>query len=120
MEEEDTDSYYEAFWLAFQTAEADVSHHLPWAHILEACPQQLSRSSTLGIKAVLLDKHGGQFKGLEKYFETKYALYGNGEWHTSRLIKICTVHFERSIKKLAKKGLSQGILSPLHLYSLDL
>jgi hypothetical protein len=81
MEEEDTKSYHQAFQLSFQTAESDVSRHLPWAHLLsKSNPPKSSRSPIAEIKAILLDKHSGQFKGLGKYFETEYSSYGD-EWH---------------------------------------
>jgi hypothetical protein len=61
--------------------------------------------------------HGGQLKGIGRYFQKEYTTEGDGtaNWHTSRIIKLCQVHYERSIWKLEAKGLSKGIGSSLSM-----
>jgi len=55
------------------------------------------------IKAILIDEHGGQIKGLSHYFEQEYSPH-EANWHILRLVKMYQVHYEWSIKKLMMKG----------------
>jgi hypothetical protein len=52
MKQEDAESYYEAFRLAFQAAEFDIDRRLPWAHLLSEAnpPKSSAHSPTTGIK----------------------------------------------------------------------
>jgi hypothetical protein len=104
---EDEDGYYQAFKLTFSTAEKDVDRKIPWGHLID---EKQSSTGTVEprIKAILVDEHGGQIKGMGRYFSTEYPMYGDAEWHILRIIKVCQVHFERSIKRLQSKGVSEG------------
>jgi hypothetical protein len=103
---EDEEGYFQAVDLSWSVAEEDVGKRIPWAHLSD--PRDTS--STPKIKAILLDLHGGQLKGIGHYFHKEYPTKGDGtaNWHTSRIVKLCQVHYERSIRKLEVKGLSQG------------
>lgn len=100
---EDTAGYYQAFRLVFDTAENDVGRPIRWAHLLQS--EELTEQC---IKAVLVDEHGGQMKGLGQYFHEKYPIYTADE-HIPKIAKVCQTHYFRSITKMAKKGLSKGI-----------
>jgi hypothetical protein len=80
-------------------------------------PHTSSTLSTIKIKAILLDLHEGQLKGIGRYLRKEYLTEGNGtaNWHTSRITKLCQVHYEPSIRKLEAKGLSKGIGSSLSM-----
>jgi hypothetical protein len=110
---EDEEGYFQAVDLSWSVAEEDVGKRIPWAHLSD--PRTSSTPSTIKIKAILLDLHGGQLKGIGRYFRKEYPTEGDGtaSWHTSRIIKLCQVHYERSIRKLEVKGLSKGIGSSL-------
>ena len=97
---EDELGYYQAFNLIFNTAEQDVGGRIRWGHLIE------SRSESC-IKAILVDEHGGQMKGLGKYFNEKYPEYTADE-HIPKIVKVCQTHYFRSITKLSQKGLSSG------------
>ena len=99
---EDEWGYYHAFNLVFTTAEQDVGRKIPWGHMTPPAP------SVSRVKAVLVDMHGGQIKGLGRYFQTEYRHEGDAIWHVVRIVKVCQVHFERSIKALEKKGVDAG------------
>ena len=100
---EDVEGYALAFRLSFETAEADVGQLIPWGHLV------LFSDNGFRIKAILLDEHGGQMKGLGKYFATKYSDKGDANWHIPRIVKICLTHYLRSITTLGKKGVNEGI-----------
>src|SRR5579859_6802733 len=55
---EDGEGYYQAFSLVFAQAEKDVGEKIPWGHLVSA------QDSIVRIKAILVDEHGGQVKGL--------------------------------------------------------
>jgi len=99
---EDEAGYYQAFRLAFDTAEKDVSRLIQWGHLIR------SQSPENYIKAIIVDEHGGQMKGLAKYFHEKYPQYTNDE-HISKIVKVCQTHYFRSITTLSRKGVSKGI-----------
>jgi hypothetical protein len=84
-------------------AEQDVGKRITWGHLTE----QESREESC-IKAVLVDEHGGQIKGLGQYFNEKYPVY-TGEEHIPKIVKVCQTHYKRSVTKLKKKGISKGI-----------
>jgi hypothetical protein len=98
---EDESGYHQAFRLVFETAERDVGHALRWGHLIESQSQPY-------IQAIIVDEHGGQMKGLAKYFCEKYPQYTADE-HISKIVKVCQTHYFRSITKLAQKGVSKGI-----------
>jgi hypothetical protein len=79
--------------LSFKTAESDIGGRIPWGHLIS------SEESLIRIKAVLVDEHGGQIAGLGKYFEKEYPFH-NRQWHISRIVKVCRVHYNRSINRL--------------------
>jgi hypothetical protein len=100
---EDAAGYYQAFRLIFDTAEQDVGRRITWGHLTD--PESREESC---IKAVLVDEHGGQIKGLGQYFNEKYPVYTADE-HISKIVKVCQTHYLRSITKLGKRGVSKGI-----------
>jgi hypothetical protein len=103
---EDEIGYHQAFRLVFETAEQDVGRPIRWGHLVESQADPY-------IKAIIVDEHGGQMKGLAKYFNEKYPQY-NTEEHISKIVKVCQTHYFRSITKLAQKGVSKG---SFHTYS---
>jgi hypothetical protein len=97
--------YEEAFRLVFKTAESDIGRRIPWGHLIS------EKQSICRIKAILVDEHGGQFRGLANYFanDADYKKK-DGDWHILRIVKICQVHYERSINKLKKRDVNEGII----------
>jgi hypothetical protein len=111
---DDIDSYYEAFRLVFGRAEQDVTdgkRRIPWAHLADTV--NLSRKD---IKAILVDEHIAQVKGLGKYFEKEYGTLGHdADWHIYRIVKVCQFHYGQTVTVLEKKrGVSESIF-PLAL-----
>lgn len=106
---EDAAGYYQAFRLIFDTAEQDVGRRITWGHLTD--PESREESC---IRAVLVDEHGGQIKGLGQYFNEKYPVYTADE-HIPQIVKVCQTHYLRSVTKLQKAGISKGILSYIHL-----
>jgi hypothetical protein len=98
---EDTEGYYQAFNLVFSQAEKDVGKRIPWGHLVS------EKNSIVRIKAILVDEHAGQVKGLGRYFEREYRDH-DADWHILRIVRICRVHYERSINKLQAKGVPEG------------
>ena len=98
---EDETGYHRAFHLICETAEQDVGRPLRWGHLVN------SSQSEPYIKAIIVDEHGGQMKGLAKYFNDKYPQY-TAEEHISKIVKVCQTHYFRSITKLAQKGIVKG------------
>jgi hypothetical protein len=100
--------YHQAFRLVFDTAENDVGKRIRWGHLVESFTEPY-------IKAIIVDEHGGQMKGLAKYLNEKYPKY-TPEEHIAKIVKVCQTHYFRSITKLAQKGVSKG--NPNQLYEL--
>jgi hypothetical protein len=100
---EDEHGYYQAFRLIFDMAEQDVGRKIRWGHLIGEFQSQEPY-----IKAIIVDEHGGQMKGLGQYFNEKYPDYTSDE-HIGKIVKVCQTHYFRSITKLAKKGVSKGI-----------
>jgi hypothetical protein len=100
---EDEEGYYQAFRLIFDAAEKDVGRKIRWGHLVTE-----SQSDEPYIKAVIVDEHGGQMKGLGRYFAEKYPEISPDQ-HIAKIVKVCQTHYFRSITKLAKKGVSKGI-----------
>jgi len=101
---ESAEAYELAFRLAFATAEVDVGRKIPWGHLLPFSETEYR------IKAVLLDEHLSQMQGLGRYLASEYQHKGDADWHIPQIVKICQVHYRRSITRLAKKGVSNGII----------
>jgi hypothetical protein len=97
---EDELGYYRAFRLVCDTAEQDIGQKLPWGHFV-------SEKSNQRIKSILVDEHGGQIKGVGRYFAEMYPPDDAGT-HVLKIVKTCRVHFERSIQKLESKGVPKG------------
>lgn len=97
---EDELGYYRAINLISEIAEEDMRVHVPWGHLT---PKSTSRR----IKAILVDEHGGQAKGLGRYFAEKYPLRDACQ-HLLEIVKTCRVHYERSIHKLEGKNVPKG------------
>jgi hypothetical protein len=103
---EDGQGYHQAFELVFGTAEKDMGGRIPWGHIIpeeEGVPR---------VKAILVDEHGGQVEGLRRYFDREYPTLpgGDRDYHISKIVKTCRVHYGRSINKLANE-VDPGIVS---------
>jgi hypothetical protein len=62
---EDELGNYRAINIISEIAEEDMGAHVPWGHLT-------SKSTSCCIKAILVDEHGGQAKGLGRYFAEKY------------------------------------------------
>jgi hypothetical protein len=103
---EDEIGYYQAFRLVFDTAENDVGKRIHWGHLMESFTEPY-------IKAIIVDEHGGQMKGLAKYLNEKYPEYTPDE-HIVKIVKVCQTHYFRSITKLAQKGVSKGNANKLY------
>jgi hypothetical protein len=97
FDEENLDAYCLVFTAFFNTAEKDTGMKVPFGHLLT------DKDSPTGtrIKAILLDEHQGQIRGLAKYFQSKYPS-DDLLFHVLRLVKVCRVHFLRSINKIQR------------------
>lgn len=109
MDHEDEWGYYQAFKSVFDQAEKDLGYRIPFGHLTidDAASPTGSR-----VKAILVDEHAGQIRGLARYFQSKFP-NDDKNFHILRIVKTCKVHYERSIKKLEKKDPSkahQGII----------
>ena len=98
---EDELGYYRAINLVSEIAEEDMGAHIPWGHLT------LESSTSRHIKAILVDEHGGQAKGLGRYFTEKYPSRDTSQ-HLLKIVKTCRVHYERSIHKLEGKNVPKG------------
>ena len=96
MDSDDELAYYRAMKAICDTAEQDVHQKLPWAHLT---PEKLVNR----IKAILVDEHGGQIKGLGRYFEERYP-QNDAASHVLKIVKTCQVHYERSVMRLETQG----------------
>lgn len=97
IDDEDEESYYEAFKTIFDMAEKDAGHKIPWGHLMN----DADSPTRTRIKAILLDEHGGQIRGLARYFNEKHPM-NDEDFHILSIVKTCKVHYLRSINKLAK------------------
>lgn len=97
FDDENEDAYFEAFKTIFDTAESDTGHRVPFGHLMDDAESPTGSR----IKAILLDEHAGQIRGLAKYFQMKYPK-DEHDFHVLRIVKTCGVHFLRSVNKLAK------------------
>ena len=68
MDHEDEWGYFQAFKAIFDQAEKDMGFRIPFSHLMtdDESPTQTR------IKAILLDEHAGQIRGLARYFQSKY------------------------------------------------
>jgi hypothetical protein len=98
---EDETGYPQAFRLIFDSAELDVGRRIKWGHL------RTDSQTEPYIKAIIVDEHGGQMKGLGRYFVEQYPEFTSDE-HIAKIFKVCQTHYARSITKMEKKGLSKG------------
>ena|SRR5436190_72056 len=99
MDSEDEWSYCQAFLAMCDTAEKDEGHLVPFGHLIT---DERSLTGTR-IKAILVDLHGGQIRGLDSYFNLKYPK-DEPNYHIRKIVKTCRVHYNRAIKNLLKKS----------------
>lgn len=108
---DDASAYEHVFRRVFETAEHDIGKNIRFS------PLQPDSYRGKAIKAILVDMHGGQAKGLQTYFN-KLIGFGTSEgsstaFDLSSILKICRVHYQRSItgqrKSLRTKGVKDGI-----------
>jgi hypothetical protein len=99
---EDATSYFKAFKAVCEIAETDVGKQLPWGHL----PRVLSANQPR-IKAILVDEHGGQMRGIGQYFTTIFPS-DDADTHVLKIVKVCQNHYKDSINKLQKAGVSEG------------
>jgi hypothetical protein len=85
---ESAEGYFHAFKLVFDQAERDIEYNISFSHIVKSNQDSPTRSR---IKAILVDEHGGQIKGLTQYFESKYPRDAGAD-HTLQIVKTCQVH----------------------------
>lgn len=105
FDSEDDESYFHAMSLIFHTAEKDMNKKIPWGHLV---PEN-GQPNQFRLKAIIVDENGGQCKGLGRYFATEYPAYGDADWHVSKIVKTCAVHFKRSVFRLKRAGVNEGI-----------
>ena len=106
MDQEDEWSYYKAFKSVFDQAEKDLGYRIPFGHL--TADDKASPTGTR-VKAILLDEHNGQLKGLNRYFQSKYP-NDDKFFHVLRIVKVCQIHFKRTIVNLNKSD-----QTPAHL-----
>jgi hypothetical protein len=103
---EDRQAYSQAFRSVFEVTERDIGRPIQLDHLMSHPDHQYIKSRPT-MYAVLVDMHGGQALGLMDYLQSRYPLSEPGR-HLSGLVKVCRVHYERSIigerKSLKTKG----------------
>ena len=99
MDHEDEWGYFQAFKSVFDQAEKDLGYRVPFGHL---CLNDAASPTGSRIKAILLDEHPGQIKGLACYFHSKFP-NDDKKFHILRMVKTCKVHYERSITALEKR-----------------
>jgi hypothetical protein len=97
---EDQWAYQHTFTAVFDRAEKDMGYRVPFGCLIKSDADSLSGSR---IKAILLDEHAGQIRGLDAYFQSKFP-NDNKRYHIIQIVKTCKVHFDRSLQKLSRKG----------------
>ena len=102
---EDELGYYHAFKAVTDTAQADVNRTaIPWGHTT------IPGENIHRIKAILVDEHVGQGKGIRRYFEEQYPPRTSLQ-HIKAIVKVCQVHYFRTIRKLqTQKKVPEGII----------
>jgi hypothetical protein len=109
---ESSEAYEHAISLVFRLAEEDVGEPLHFGHLTPD-----GHGSKQRIRAIIIDMHGGQAKGLLKCFQNRFPI-GNEIEHLTSIAKVCRVHYTRTItgdhgKSLKTKGVdSRMILRP--------
>jgi hypothetical protein len=107
---EDRQAYCQAFRSLFEVTERDIGRPIQLDH-LTSHPDHVHVRTRTTLYAVLVDMHGGQAKGLMDYLQSRYPL-PSAETHLSGLVKVCRVHYNRSIigerKSLKSKGVPAG------------
>jgi hypothetical protein len=101
---ESAEGYKECFTLVFNTAERDMGKPIRWGHLFSRDPN----SPLPRIKSVIVDEHSGQIVGWGMYMEDRYQR-GDRDWHIWKLIKVCRVHYQRTIRRLQTGGVPEGI-----------
>ena len=101
---EDEHRYYQALRLIFDIAKQDIRRKIRWRHLITSSESQ---SQEPYIKAIIIDEHGSQMKGLGRYFTEKYLEYTSDEY-VAKIVKVYQTYYFRSITKLAKKSVSKG------------
>lgn len=96
---ETADGYHKAFSKVFRLVEKDMKKKLRWGHMHSDDGQNR-------IKAILVDMHLGQVKGLGLHFANEYKEH-EIDWHIFRIVKVCQVHFLRSINELQRNGVPE-------------
>jgi hypothetical protein len=96
---ETADGYHKAFSKVFRLVEKDMKKKLRWGHMH-------SNDGQNRIKAILVDMHLGQVKGLGLHFANEYKEH-EIDWHIFRIVKVCQVHFLRSINELQRNGVPE-------------
>ena len=95
---EDDLSYFRAFTAVFDQAEKDTGTRVPWGHLYS---DDTSPVAGTRIKAIIVDMSGGQVRGLALYFKSKFPA-DDEDFHILQIVKVCRVHFLRSIRKKEK------------------
>jgi hypothetical protein len=98
MDHEDEWGYYQAFKSVFDQAEKDIGYRIPLGRL--TANDQASPTGTR-LKAILVDEHAGQMKGLTRYFQSKYP-NDDKQYHILRIVKTCRVHFVRTIQDMQR------------------
>jgi hypothetical protein len=96
---EDEVGYYRAFTHLARIAEQDMQAPIPWGH--------LTATGLRRIKAILVDEHGGQAKGLARFFGERYPSK-DGAQHLLEIVKTCHFHYDKSITTLENKKIPKG------------
>jgi hypothetical protein len=70
-----------------------MRYHISFNHLIKLDTNSLTRTR---IKAILVDEHAGQIRGLDRYFQSKFPR-DNKKYHIIRIVKTYRVHFNRSM-----------------------
>ena len=97
----DGDGYFKVFSKVFAQTEEDVGQKLKWGHIYT---DELEEGR---IRAILVDEDGGQIKGLGMYFANEFKQH-DADWHVHHIVKVCQIHYKRSVNALLHKGTPKG------------
>jgi hypothetical protein len=99
MDHEDEWGYFHAFLMVFDRAEKDMGFRVPFGHLIKS---DADSPTGTRIKAILIDEHAGQIRGLQAYFQSKFP-NDKKNFHILQIVKVCKVHYNRSLQKLQKR-----------------
>jgi len=93
---EDEIGYYRAIQVAMSVIELDIDTRIQFGHMVSRTTE------SHWVKAILVDMHLGQAKGIGRYLAEVYPEKSAAQHISFPIVKVCRVHWERAIHKLRR------------------